>query len=259
MSESGTNEAAATDEQEDRSNVVLMTRGINESDIQEAGKLGLEIETAPLLDYRFPKPPELRIMARELNRYNLDGVIITSRNGAIGLKRLVNEGLELKDNWTYYAVGQKTAEKIELLFGLDVEVPDNQESTALAELILEKQSENSRLLYLCGNLAKENLPNALKKHGIEVKTFEIYKTVSRRPVEFPGTRYGGVVFYSPSAVDAFDNNGGFVLEADTYFAIGPVTAAHLRSLTNKPVVVADEPSTEAILNTISSTLNSQGH
>ena len=243
------NEAA--EGKQDRSNVVLMTRELTQNDMQLADKMGLHIETAPLLDYRFPRAPELRSMARELNRYNLNAVIVTSQNGAIGFKRLVNEGLTLRDQWKYYAVGEKTAGKMEMLLGLEVQRPKEQTSHSLTELILQNQRKNTRLLYLCGNLAGDHLPNTLKEQGIDVSTVEIYKTISRRPVEFPGSQYGGVVFYSPSAVDAFDNNGGFELEVDTYFAIGPVTAEHLRSTTDKPVIIAENPSTESLFEAIS--------
>lgn len=251
------NEAAQ--KHEERSNVVLMTRELTQDHMQLADNMGLKIETASLLDYRFPRPPELQSMARELNRYYFNGVIVTSQNGAIGFKRLDNEGLNLKDKWNYYAVGEKTANKMELLLGINVHKPAQQDGSSLSELILQKQSKNSRLLYLCGNLAKEHLTNALKEQGIDVNTVEIYKTVSRRPVEFPGTKYGAVAFYSPSAVDAFDNNGGFELDVDKYFAIGPVTAEHLKSSTDKPVIVADEPSTESIIEAISNSLNYKGY
>lgn len=252
------NNNEAAEENENRDKVILMTRELTQDDRHLAEKMGLQIETTPLLDYRFPRPPELRSMAHELNSYNLNGVIVTSQNGAIGFKRLVNEGFILKDQWNYYAVGEKTANKTELFLGIKVHWPEQQDSSSLKDLILQKQRKRSRLLYLCGNLASDHLPKSLKEQGIELNTVEIYKTVSRRPVEFPGKKYGAVVFYSPSAVDAFDNNGGFDLEVNKYFAIGPVTAEHLKSATDKEIIVAENPSTESLFEAVSNTFNNKG-
>ena len=75
-------------------------------------------------------------------------------------------------------------------------------------------------------------------------------------MELPNIQFDGILFYSPSAVQAFRNSGGFMNTALTeLFAIGETTAEELSIESGKHVHISPEPNTEKYLRFVAQTLD----
>lgn len=117
-----------------------------------------------------------------------------------------------------YAIGQKTAELIPSAI-----IPKKASAVDLAKLIIEK--EEKEVIFICGNKRRDELPQHLTSHGVNVKEVVVYQTENlNKTVNLHGI--DGLAFMSPSAVHSLAQNGGF--NNLPCFAIGPTTAHALK-------------------------------
>ena len=122
----------------------------------------------------------------------------------------------------------------------------SQESNAksLAKLILnEKENE---VLFICGSRRRDELPNLLKKEGVNVKELIVYETkFLNKNVNLHGI--DALVFMSPSSVMAYAENNEF--KDLSIFAIGTTTAQTLKDL-NQEVIISCQANINSLINTI---------
>ncbi|MFT3675265.1 MAG: uroporphyrinogen-III synthase [Chitinophagaceae bacterium] len=119
-------------------------------------------------------------------------------------------------------------------------------AVSLANLITQQEAVKA-VSFICGNRRRNDLPYILKKHNIDVQEVEIYSTqlCPRRITD----HYEAVAFFSPSAAEAFFQAN--ILRAHVpCFCIGQVTAAAVKEFTSNPIIAADTPSQEALLQTV---------
>lgn len=119
-------------------------------------------------------------------------------------------------------------------------------AVALANLITQQNGINA-VSFICGNRRRNDLPYILKKQHIDVQEVEIYSTqlCPRRITD----SYEAVAFFSPSAAEAFFQ-ANILRPHIPCFCIGQVTAAAVKEFTSNPVIAADTPSQEALLQTV---------
>lgn len=139
-----------------------------------------------------------------------------------------------------FCVGEKTASAlIQLGIHPQCSAPNAQ---LLAEAILEIQGFTA-LNYFCGRVHRPELPQRLtaaKRHLFKVVVYETAYRVHRVREAFEIA-----LFYSPRAAEGFLQCN--ILNADqTAVAIGPTTAAYLRSF-HPNTVVASAPTVERVL------------
>lgn len=113
----------------------------------------------------------------------------------------------------------------------------------LSQLIVS-QNDLQGISFFCGNRRRNDLPEAMKQHGIPLQEVQLYKTlIYPRPVDFV---YDVVLFFSPSAAEAFFQTN--ILRASVpCICIGETTAATVRDFTANPVLVAATHETRAVL------------
>lgn len=206
--------------------------------------LGLEPIIEPALHFNFPEYWDS--VLKVINENLKSDWIFTSANGVKALEELMNAGLQVRPEVQIFAVGSKTRDALQDL-GLDAKIPRTQDGKHLAELIIQEGKINS-VIYFHGNLSRDEITDRLQDDGIEIIELEVYETIIN-PVEMPNKSVGGILFYSPSAVEGFAQGTGFEEELPPLFAIGPTTAGALNEHTDQHVEIAKQPDTEVLLRT----------
>ncbi|MBH83336.1 MAG: hypothetical protein CMP70_01500 [Flavobacteriales bacterium] len=118
-----------------------------------------------------------------------------------------------------YAVGEKTASLLPT-----AKIPNIASAHEVAKLIIKEQLDE--VIFICGNKRRDELPDLLKSHEINLKEVVVYesknlnKTVNLQSID-------GLAFMSPSSVYSLAKNGGFMNLP--CFAIGPTTAQALNN------------------------------
>lgn len=222
---------------------ILVTRPLSGRQIQYARILGLEPIVKPALDFNFPQYWDE--VLRVVNEHPKSDWVFTSQNGVKALEELMDSGLQVRPETKIFAVGAQTQKALAKL-GLESEIPRTQDGKHLAELIVREGKINS-VIYFHGNLSRKEVVSTLLDNDIEVIELEVYQTIIQ-PVPFPDEPpISAVLFYSPSAVEAFKRGQGFDEDLPMLFAIGPTTGGAVEEEGNSDVIIADKPDTEVLL------------
>lgn len=138
-----------------------------------------------------------------------------------------------------FSIGKSTASQLKNCL-----IPSESNAKSLAKLILnEKENE---VLFICGSRRRDELPNLLKKEGVNVKELIVYETkFLNKNVNLHGI--DALVFMSPSSVMAYAENNEF--KDLSIFAIGTTTAQTLKDL-NQEVIISCQANINSLINTI---------
>lgn len=174
-------------------------------------------------------------------------LIFTSKNAVRAfLKQTAKGGLQ---NLSCFCVGEKTRALLEAN-GLKVLFSAGK-ALDLARY-LAKEHHNNRMLFICGNQRRDELPTLLHEHQMALTELVVYDT-RPTPVSQPGT-FEGMLFFSPSGVNShFSSNPPG--EAVAY-CIGPTTAAAASFYTDK-YKCADKPTLESLLQLVAGDLGKE--
>ena len=168
---------------------------------------------------------EIECIAFTLSRKR-DNIIITSQNGARSFLNKIKTDIDSIKNC--FVVGNKTTT---LLEKNDLKVTKTaQNGQELAHFIV-KNYKNESFTYFCGKQRRDELPQILKNANITCEEVKVYKTHLNKQI-FNRT-FDGVLFYSPSAVQAYVANNNTETIA---FCIGETTAQTARTFFKKTVV-----------------------
>ena len=227
--------------------IILVTRELNDEQLSMAEELGLHVvmQEAIEIDYRedwFSFQTILKTVDKPI-------LAFTSQNGVKSFRRFLDSGEEMPDYSAVYAVGEKTAE---LLKEMDIEpvTPDQQDAVGLAEKIVDDISEKKKkptVLHLCGDKRRDEFRQHLEDSDINVRDVVVYNT-HLNSMELPPQQMDGILFFSPSAVQAFRKSGGFLNQKNPeLFAIGTTTGEELSIEAGRHVNISPEPDTEVFL------------
>jgi uroporphyrinogen-III synthase len=225
---------------------VLITRAKD-----QAGSLAEELETLGAIVLEIPsieiRPPAsyVALDATLNNIENYDWLILTSVNGVEALFARMEKlgfGPERLLHLNIAAIGPATREKIEE-HGLPVDVvPEKYVAESVVEALWE-QVRGKRVLLVRAKVARDVIPEELRKAGARVHVAEAYETVipeeSRSQLEKalndPRQRPTAITFTSSSTARNFvallgSDEPAKLLHGITVASIGPVTSATLREL-----------------------------
>jgi uroporphyrinogen-III synthase len=226
-------------EMEDKGIHILSTRPL------PAGSTGMARDKGILIDevsFIQTIPMEFatieRSMRKVLNKQAT--VVFTSMNAVESVSRFLNGQLPV---WNIYCIGNTTLKEVKKYFGAGSVAGTAGNARELAALILEKNT-SPELYFFCGSQRRDELPDMLRQKGTVVKEVEVYKTVPL-PREVH-TRYNGILFYSPSAVQSFFSVNA-TDEGTVFFAIGETTAGEIRKHTRNKVIVSPAPGKENLV------------
>jgi len=247
---------------------VALTRPDNESLSKKLKALGAEIIDMPLTEIAFDDSDNIDILS-DIGHYSV--ICFTSANGVEGFfKHFFKKYSDIRciGAAMLACVGKATAEALSKFY-LETDImPSVHNGEALAQAIIEDHDiENEKILVVCGNLSKEDLPKILQEKGNAIiDTFQVYSTVKKEAATLEDAMYSfvnqgadAIVFMSPSAVEVFaDNMEKFVLSKTARkpktVSIGSTTSSAMKKL-GIPLSAEAKESTEdslvdAIINLI---------
>lgn len=237
---------------------IFVTRELDDDQIEQAEGLGLNVVIEPAIEIEFREDWFAIDMLFKSNKEPI--IAVTSYNAVKALEFYQSTGNEIPEKATFYAVGKKTAEAVKERLGFDAVAPEQQDAVGLAERIKEDfskndDSEKSTVLHFCGDRRRDEFRQFLSDAGIHVRDMVVYNTILKS-MRLPTHKTDGILFYSPSAVHAFRDSGGFRNKnLPELFAIGETTAEELSIEAGRHVHVSPEPSTEELLKLVSEVLN----
>lgn len=209
---------------------IVVTRPLNASHHLANGlrALGADIIVAPLIGLSLLDDVDATVMKRT-DTY--DWIVFSSRHGVRGFRRLVERaGFDARklSGAKIAAVGPVTARELGA-WGIRADlVAEPARADALVAQLLAHAHAPRRVLFPCGTLALDAIPEGLGAHGIDVEQLVVYETrklaLDSRVCKEIARGVDAVVFASPSAVTAFGECGAVLGEAHVV-CIGPTTAA----------------------------------
>lgn len=246
------------------SHTILITRELSDEQRSLAAGLGFQVNELPAISIEFR---DNWLTVQDIIRKAGQMVLaFTSANGVKGFDRFRKAGIEIPENALIYAVGSKTSEALTEA-GFDeknIRIPQRQDGAGLAHLIVndflnEPELKGATVLHFCGNRRRDEFRQFLTDLEIPVKDIVVYKT-ELNEMNLPARLdvYDGILFYSPSAVQAFRNSGGFTAnDLPELFAIGNTTAEELSIESGRHVHVSPQPDTDVFLRFVARVLEEQ--
>ena len=212
-----------------KKNAVFSTKKLSESQTK------LFHEDIAVSDSDFITTRHNRI-PKKLIRNEIENVVITSKNSVESL--LTNFSADELQFKNIYCVGRRTKALIEKRIGKVIHAEKN--AKKLAEWLVTNFKGTS-LTFFCGDLRRDELPDMMKEHGVEIHEIEAYQA-SYTPVIID-EKVEGVLFYSPSTVASYlqENQPNRIA-----FCIGETTANEAKKHF-KEVKVAKVPTVESVI------------
>lgn len=180
------------------------------------------IDTSPLLD------ENIISQIKEAGTQS-HTVVFTSMNAV----EAVAAQVQAKPDWKIYSIGNTTKKLIEEAWGPDVIVASADNAQRLGERLIDDGI--SDVVFFCGDIRRDELPNKIRSEGGTVSEIIVYQTT-----ETPTTinkEYDAILFFSPSAVNSFFSMNK-VSSKTELFAIGKTTAETLKRFANKKIIIA---------------------
>lgn len=218
--------------------------------------VGAEVVEYPTIEICPPSDPDRVTRAyNEIGGY--DWLILTSPNGASRfVDGFLDSGHDIRSlaGVSIAAIGPATAHIIET-YGMKVAAqPGEYRAEALVDALGNPQGK--RYLLARAAVAREVLPDKLRERGAIVEVVAVYET--RVPDPAPAIslleNVDVLTFTSSSTVTNFLDLGGDAarasLASSVVAAIGPITAATLRSVGCEPDIVASEYTTAQLADEI---------
>lgn len=243
---------------------IFVTRELTGRQIQYARQLGLNPVIQPAIRVEFPDT--WTYVIRKLEEYPEAAWVFTSQNGVKGLENIQRSEFGLQHPPSVFAVGDKTAEALEEM-RVKARVPARQDASGLANLLIQESGISPSagsgqvifkiVLHWCGNRSRKELKQHLSEAGLKLVELEVYRTDFNK-MELPEDLGKAALFYSPSAVEAFRQSGGFNRTLPELFAIGQTTGEVLSLESGKNVHIPVKPSTENLLNLVADVLSVRG-
>lgn len=217
---------------------ILSTRLIDETLVDTAAMYQIGIDHLTFITTEEINTPALEKRIAELSQQNINA-IFTSMNAVNAVTRLISN----KPLWKIFCIGHQTKNLIATFFGQENIIGTADNAAQLADRIIEDIS-TKKIVFFSGCQRRDELPEKIKSHGIELEELNVYQTMETPHVI--SKKYDGVLFFSPSAVKSFFSVNK-IDEKTQIFAIGSTTAEEARSFTHSPIILAEHPDVDNLV------------
>jgi uroporphyrinogen-III synthase len=240
--------------------VVTASEGSFPGLVQALKGIRVEVEEHPLIS--FTEPADWALVDHALGRLTSYGAVaLTSPRAAAAIARRME--LRRKEprhgrSPPVWAGGATTAEALGAVLG-PIRTPSESSTgggmaAALAIAMLEAKVAGP-VLFPCGETRRRELPDFLRRHGIQVDEVVCYRSVlaSEPAARAAAMRAAMLVVASPSVTDLLVR----ACPPDSrphLLAVGPTTAATARAAGWSPVAVAAKPTTDSVATAVQSVL-----
>ncbi|SKD05539.1 uroporphyrinogen-III synthase [Chitinophaga ginsengisegetis] len=228
---------------------ILSTRHLTDSSVAVAGESGIHIDVQDFIQIK-PLLNEALLGEEHMAQiFRPEAVhVFTSANAARILAKYY-----LHQDDTFYVISEpniccisgSTRKAVENVFTDCKILAESPYGSELAKAIIQIGNITS-VNFFCGNIRRNELPDALQKAGIEVKEFVIYENIPAPAVT--ADDYDGVLFFSPSAVKSY-LSANRLNSKTVCFAIGRTTATELREHTDNKIIMSTDISEESMVQT----------
>jgi uroporphyrinogen III methyltransferase/synthase len=190
---------------------------------------GASVLSVPLIDIVPIDADIAATLDKPLSAYGW--IVLTSLHGALGLALALDRaGLDARAlaHSRFAAVGPKTARQLRDSLGIHADlIPAEHRAAALVRELAHAITPGQRVLFPCGTLALDELPDGLARAGITVDRLRVYHTIER-PVPDSARRRvelgaDAILLHSPTAARSLAGSGIDLGDA-LVGAIGPTTA-----------------------------------
>ncbi|HSZ84749.1 MAG TPA: uroporphyrinogen-III synthase [Puia sp.] len=217
---------------------ILSTRPLQAGLINKASEKNFDIQTISFIETKAIEEDSLKQRILHLSHHQLT-VVFTSMNAVDAVSSFLSGK---KPDWKIFCIGSTTKKLVTENFG-EHSIAGNADSASnLADVIINQKNISS-VIFFCGDKRRDELPEKLAQHNIEVNTIEVYKTL-----ETPHTinrNYDAILFYSPSAVSSFFSVNK-INERPVLFAIGSTTATEIKKYANNKIIISKESEKELL-------------
>lgn len=170
------------------------------------------------------KPLEASIFSAALEQVSLTDqfVAFTSVNAV----NAVSAAISGSPVWNIFCIEEATKKQVQELFPESTIIDSAPTGAQLAELIVKYAPE--QVVFFCGNMRLNTIPEVLKKHQIPCREIVVYNTI--KTPQSINKEYDGILFYSPSGVESFFEKNK-IADYTTAISIGPSTSKALKKHT----------------------------
>jgi uroporphyrinogen-III synthase len=215
---------------------ILSTRFINAADKSQAEERGVQIWDFELLTIGYT---EDKTVAETIATAGIP-IVFTSRHEVKAVCELFGEEKLRKQQKKCFCIHGVTKEQA-LQCGFEVTGEASDASGLASEII---RSGCKEVLFLSGDLRRDELTDRLQEAAVRVKELRVYfKSPAPKKIDIP---YEGIMFFSPSQVDVFLQCNKLNVNTPA-FCIGKTTAGHLQKKGHKNILIAEKSSTEFVL------------
>jgi len=163
-------------------------------------------------------------------------VVFTSSNAIRSIIRYLENK---KPEWTIFCIGNTTYELAKKYFGAENIRQTAPNAKDLAEkVIAEMNGKEKEVIFFCGNLRRNDLPDALRQRNIEVEEIVVYQT-SLSPMKVK-KEYDAILFFSPSAANSFFSLNKVTAQT-VLFVMGNATAVAIKKHAANTIITGEEP------------------
>lgn len=228
---------------------ILVTRVLSDEQLKLCEKLGLNVNVEPAIQIQYLKNWQPIHDLIDSNRKSV--LAFTSQSGVKAYQNYLHEGGRHSTPLKIYAVGEKTADAV-ASSGFEPIIPDQHNGVGLARKITDDFLNDPNLtgatvLHFCGNRRRDEFRQFLEGSEINIRDVVVYETILEK-MDLKNLTVDGILFYSPSAVQAFRDSGGFESELSAeLFAIGHTTGEELSIESGKHVHISPEPNSERFI------------
>ena len=216
---------------------IVSTKVLNQELIQHMESVGLMVTQADFIKKTIRIPERMDWLLIHAP------IVLTSKTAVQAWMEIVKRfKLDVKQ-YSVYCLALAT-QTLCVQYGLNIAGVAT-DANLLADVILKDKSV-SAVVFVCGNLRRDELPNKLLKSGILVQEIEAYQT-EHSPVKIEEA-YQGVLFFSSSAVDSFLSLNS--INSTACFCLGKTTGNHARKSGFTEVHVAEAHTPEALVKTV---------
>lgn len=183
------------------------------------------------------KPIESEEKVKEIEYWlskNLPLIFTSGNAGEIIIQLLKQQHIELSTRTIYCLSGKTQLLLKQQLPNFPLISANN--ATQLADKVLNDQVKE--IVFFCGDIRRNELPDALKKKNIQLHEVVVYNTIET-PTTIEGL-WDGILFFSPSAVRSFFTANRITAKT-ICFAIGETTATSISKYTTNKIIQSKTP------------------
>jgi uroporphyrinogen-III synthase len=198
-----------------------------------------DVDVVPFIRVEPVVSDEIKKALEELSGRQLH-IVFTSNNGVQAVAEIIKNK---PDGWQFFSMEGVTSRSVTEHFGEGSLIATAHTGEGLADKILAS-GDVHEVIFFCGDLRRDELPERLKTRGVNVKEMIVYHTIAT-PLALE-KEYDAIVFFSPSAVYSYVSQNKIQSHA-VCFAIGKTTANTIKTIVPNEVMIAQPPQKERVV------------